>query len=247
MHIIMGPLEWEPGTILFHREKSVWREFLKSIKVNEKDLPIDETKFNAFHKKHNSITLQEIFKQLFLKKELWTFYYRPIKKRDGSISCKVVAESREGGYTLHEVPAEDVYFAMKMLDWDFRSWCLLEDKMNFVKTTRNKACVRKYPSKKTRNKCEKLGHLFPTKPPGKRMLYSLVSCPEKYVLHPLGHIINSENQKYDSGYIESGVQIFAIPYEYNNLQPTSFKSAWEDERMSIIFNFRDGFPFDVKR
>ena len=127
---LMNPLEWKPGTIIFHRKRDKWTEFLKSIEVHPGDLAIPERDFNSYHKRkvgtktptggtYIKLEQQDLFRTLFGNDEWWSYFYKPIKKKNGDIACKVSSISREGGYTLTEVPIDEVYFVMEMLDWNF--------------------------------------------------------------------------------------------------------------------------------
>lgn len=253
---LMNPLEWKPGTIIFHRKRDKWTEFLKSIEVHPGDLAIPERDFNSYHKRkvgtktptggtYIKLEQQDLFRTLFGNDEWWSYFYKPIKKKNGDIACKVSSISREGGYTLTEVPIDEVYFVMEMLDWNFSHWCLLIDEKNFLGSLRNPGSgITKKPAKKTRERSTRIKHLYPTKKPGRGYLYHLVSCNQKDVWHPLGDIMNSRWSDYQTASVQ-GVEIYAVPYEPNIMTPVGFKSCMKDERLSPWINFPQGLPGEL--
>ena len=255
---LLNPLEWKPGTIIFHRRRDKWTKFLKSIEVHPDDLAIPEKEFNSHHKRkvgtkaskggtYIRFEQQDLFRTLFGKDEWWSFFYKPIKKKNGDIACKVSSKSREGGYTLTEVPIDEVYFVMEMLDWDFSHWCLLIDEKNFLRSLQNpnsSTRIIKKPAKKTRGLSTRIKHLYPTKKPGRGYLYHLVSCNQKDVSHPLSSVLNSQWSDYQTA-VFRGVEIYAVPYDPYILKPVGFKSCMKDERLSPWINFPQGLPGEL--
>tara|TARA_B110000211_G_C14066521_1_gene547905 strand:- start:201 stop:1034 length:834 start_codon:yes stop_codon:yes gene_type:complete len=255
----MNPSEWKPGTMIFHKDKDFWDSFLKSIGVHPTSLTIHEDIFYGIHKNRKEspsgtdffwsqthrFEQQDVFKALFMHEQLWSFYYKPIKKRNGDVACKVSSESRESGKTLTEVPLKDIYFVMEITDWDFKYWCLIKNEKEFIESKGGNR-VLKAPNKKTRRLSNRIKYLYPSKKPAKGWLYHLYTCKTENVSHPMGHVLNSENSGYEPGILCPGMEIYAMPYDHMNLKPISFKSCWvEDNRIPMFSNYPQSLRHDL--
>jgi len=248
----------DAGCVLFHKGQEVWDDTLAGIGINEKDLHIDPDKFKKFH----GLDLQSIFILFYEHPEMWSFLCREVKKRNGSLAYKVMDKNNK----IKEIPQDDVYFALKIEDYNFRRWALMKGEKRILTSEHNTPVV-KVPSKGSKKTLIKGDFLFPSKSTtAGKMLYQIVRCPSQSVKHPYYEAFNTEWEKHktwenkwtdtkDLAYLQSMMSKFdgskpcehyAIQFSHNNIQPNRFSIAkqcrsYQDD-LFICFNFSQGFP-----
>ena len=249
----------DAGCVLFHRGQEVWDDTLTGLGINERDLHIDPNRFKTLH----GLDIQSIFILFYEHPEMWSFLCREVRKRNGSLAYKVMDKDNR----IKEIPQDDVYFALKIEDYDFRRWALMKCKKSILTSEHNTPIV-KVPSNGSKNAVIKGDFLFPPKPTtAGKMLYQIVRCPSQSVKHPYYEAFNTEWEKHktwknkwnlnvdDLLYLKSIMAKFddskpcehyAIQFSHNNIKPTRFSVAkqcrsYQDD-LFICFNFPQGFP-----
>ena len=104
----------EVGAIAFYRHEDRFKEIIKHLGTSDKAFAMTDTDFEEKY----GYSLQSVFHTLYQSDDMWGFVARKVNKRDGSTAYKLVSEKE----SIREVPADDIYFALKMTDYDYTHW-----------------------------------------------------------------------------------------------------------------------------
>jgi|TARA_R110001632_G_C11340498_1_gene417340 hypothetical protein len=252
----------DAGIIIFHHDYDVFKDILKGHGVAEQSLGLSEAQFT----KHYGYSPQRIFQELFNLNHLWSYCCKTIKKRDGTIAYKALNSNDN----VNSVSADDIYFALKMDDWEFSHWLEMESK-NALAISKGGNWIMKKPSDASKKKVIKIKLVFDKLKMSKEMLFGLVMC-ESGAKYPQSHPLNNEWREYDpfaptkdtfDTFFKSlttpdwknpyksynpKTTIHSVPFIRDNIKPTKFSVAKRpricDSELYMFHNFPNGIPFN---
>ena len=252
------------GAIAFYRHEGRFKDLLYDMKTSDKSFSLSEPHF----KEKYGYSLQSVFQTLYSQEDMWGFVGRQIKKRNGSIAYKIITEKE----SVIEVPADDIYFALQMNDYGFTHWAEMSSFGTIlgIKHSKQGKRVLKTPSNVVK-KCAEHRELKMMD----NILYQIVKTQANKWgdYYPTSNFNNSkwlnETPYYDppnpytsmmkssrnytpwDDYTPNRATLHAIPYNRDNIQPTSFKILKQtsslENQLFVFANFPNGIPMPLIR
>ena len=176
------------GTIVFYQNYEVFTDTLKHMKVQEKALNTPDDLFQEHYGYHR----QALFHVLYQSPNMWGFVAKPINKRDGSIEYKVV--NSDGN--IKTVKDSDIYFALKMDDYNYTHWCEMKDEKEVAKSV-GKKMITKKPTSSCIKKAKRGKMVFGL---GANRLFQMATLENGSPNYPSSNPFNYDWKDYDPYY-----------------------------------------------
>ena len=233
------------GAIAFYRHEDRFKDILKHIGTSDKAFDLTEAEFEEKY----GYSLQSVFHTLYQSDDMWGFVARKVNKRDGSTAYKLVSEKD----TMREVPASDIYFALKMTDYDYSHWAEMDSPFSLQSSYKSGSRIIKNPTQTVKKNAEKqdmkvinnvLYQIVKTQASKWDNYYGTSSFnntqwldKEPYFLDPMKQMmkrpyINPQVMKANpfapnptpwQNYVSNRPSLHAIPFSRDNIKPHSFQ------------------------